>query len=154
MGERVNYRARSVKDGAKLLFFRFDSAGGDFGDEMAGAEAFAVSAEVVSEAREDLTFSGRQGFQAGMRYFFSGLGIPFEFFLAGNSVEFRLGRAWAKRADANSVGFHFFSEAFREKQIESFRSCVGRNIRNGLERSSGCENKNIAATAGAHFPQI
>src|SRR5260370_12399159 len=113
MCKRVNYRARSVKDGAKPLFFRFEHAGGDFGDETAGDEAFALSAEGVSEARDDVAFSGGQGFQTGVRYFFSGLGIPFEFFLAGHSVEFRLGRAWAKRANANPAGIHFFTAAFR-----------------------------------------
>ena len=133
MCERVNYRARSVKVGAKPLFFGLEHACGNFGDEAAGDEAFAVSAKIISEARDDVTFAGSQGFQAGLRDFFGGFNVTFEFFLTGNSVEFRLRRAWTKSAHTDSVRFHLFGEAFREKQIKSFRSRVSRNVGHGLE---------------------
>ena len=135
MCERVNYRARSVKVGAKPLFFGLEHACGNFGDEAAGDEAFAVSAKIISEARDDVTFAGSQGFQAGLRDFFGGFNVTFEFFLTGNSVEFRLRRAWTKSAYPDSVRFHLFGKPFREKQVKSFRGSVSGNIRNGLERS-------------------
>src|SRR5713101_1423997 len=135
MCERVNYRVRSVKVGAKPLFFGLEHACGNFGDEATRHKAFTVSAEIVSEARDDVTLAGSQSFQARMRDFFGGFGVVFEFFLTGNSVEFRLRRAWTKSAYPDSVRFHLFGKPFREKQVKSFRGSVSGNIRNGLERS-------------------
>ncbi len=154
MCERVNYRVRSVRVGAEPLFFRFEHARGNFGYEATRHKAFTVSAEIISEAGDNVALAGGQSFQAGMRDFFGGLGVMFEFFLTGNSVEFRLRRAWTKSAHTDSVGFHLFGEAFREKQIKSFRGSVSRNIGDGLERSGRGENEYVAAVALDHFRQI
>ncbi len=129
-------------------------AGGDFGDEAAGDQAFAVSAKIVSKAGDDVTFSSRERLQPRARDFFCGFHAALEFLLAGNGVEFRFRRAGAKGAHANSVRLHLFGKAFGEKQIERFRGGVGGDIRNGLEGSGGSENEHIAMPARDHFRQI
>jgi len=54
-----------------------------------------------------------------MGNFLGSFGIVFEFFLTGNSVEFRL--LYCKRADTPDVRkVSSLREAFREKQVESF----------------------------------
>ena len=45
-----------------LSFLGFEHAGGNFRYEAAGDEAFAVGAEIVSEAGDDVTFAGGQSF--------------------------------------------------------------------------------------------
>jgi len=49
------------------------------------------------------------------------------------SVEFGLSGGPAKRAQRNSVRFHFFGETFGEKQIKRFCGRIRRNVGNGLE---------------------
>ena len=92
----------------RLFLLRFEHAACDFGDEAAGNEALAMSAEVVPEAGDDVALPGRQSFQSGVGDFFRGLRVAYEFFLAGNGVEFGFRRAWAQGADADSVGLHLF----------------------------------------------
>ena len=60
MCEKVNYPS-IVKVGAKLLFFRLEHACGDFGYEATRHKAFTVSAEIISEAGDDVTLAGDQG---------------------------------------------------------------------------------------------
>jgi len=72
-----------------LLAFGLEHSGGDAGYETARDEAFAMRAEIISEAGNYVTFPRREGFQSGARNFFRGLGIFLEFFLAGDRVKFR-----------------------------------------------------------------
>jgi len=99
-------------------------------------------------------FARSQSLQSRVRDLFSGFGPTSEFFLAGNDVKLRLGRAGAKRANTDSVRFHLFREAFGEKQVERFRGRVGGNIRNGLKRSGRSQDQNIATAARDHSRQI
>ena len=92
-----------------------------------------MSAEIISEAGDDVTLAGSQGFQSCMRDFFCCLDTALEFFLLGNSVKFGLRRAWAKSAHADSIWFHLFGQSFCKQQIKGLGGSVGRNIRNGLE---------------------
>src|SRR5260370_31510014 len=108
----------------------------------------------MCEDTDTVALAAAQAFQAGMRDVFGGLGVMLEFFLTGNSVEFRLRRAWTKSAHPDSVRFHLFGEAFREKQIKSFRCSVSRNIGDGLERSGRGQDENVPAAARDHFRQI
>ena len=108
-----------------LFFVRPEHSCGNPGYEAAGDEAFAVSAEIIFEAGDDVTLARSQRFQSRLRDFFCALGIALEFFLAGDNMKFRFGRAWAKSAYANSMWFHFFGESFGEKEIEGFSRRVG-----------------------------
>ena len=153
MREEKRRQAAALQSVFSFLF-GLEHVGGDFGDEAARDEAFAVGAEIVAEAGDDVAFAGGQGFQPGVGDFFGGFGVAFEFFLAGNGVEFGFRRAGAESADADSVGFHFFGEAFGEEEIEGFCGGVSRNVGNGLEGSGGRENENIAASAGDHLRQV
>src|SRR6266403_2817171 len=136
------------------FFLGLEHVACDFCDEAAGNKAFAESAEIISEAGDNIALAGSEGSQSGVCHFFGGFGIALEFFLTRNGVEFGFGRAWAKSTDADSVGFHLFGKAFGEEQIEGFRGGVSRDIRNGLEGSGGSENKDIAAAARNHFRQV
>src|SRR5260370_25262727 len=97
MSERVNYRVRSVKVGAKPLFFRLEHACGNFGDETAGDEAVRRSDQGISEGRDDVTFSDSQGLQTGVGVFFLGFNVSFLFFLSSNTVLILTPAAPAKR---------------------------------------------------------
>src|SRR5260370_10131155 len=72
-----------------LLLRRLEHACGNSADEAPRDEAFAVRAEIISEAGNDVAFAGGQGFQPGADDFFGGLGLPLESLLAGDGVEFR-----------------------------------------------------------------
>src|SRR5882724_1552152 len=133
------------------FFLGLEHVACDFCDEAAGNKAFAVSAEIISEAGDNIALAGSEGSQSGVGHFFGGFGIALEFFLTRNGVEFGFGRAWAKSADADSVGFHLFGKAFGEKQIEGFCCGVSGNVGNGLEGRGRREDQNIASTARDHL---
>src|ERR1700676_4013333 len=96
--------------------FRLEHIAGDSGDQAAGDEAFAVGAEIVAEAGNDVAFAGGESLESVVGDFFGGFGAAFEFFLARDSVKFGFGGAGAESADADSVGLHFFGEALSEER--------------------------------------
>src|SRR6267378_5486458 len=127
--------ASAPAGGGSLFLLGLEHSAGNSGDKAAGDQAFAVSAEIISKAGDDVTFAGGQGFQPGMRDFFCSLGIALKFLLAGNGVEFGLRRARAKSAHADSMWFHLFRQALREEQVECFCCGVSRDVGNGLKGS-------------------
>ena len=56
--------SRSLAPGGRgsLFLLGLEHSAGNSGDEAAGDEAFAVGAEIVSEAGDDVTFAGGQSF--------------------------------------------------------------------------------------------
>jgi len=74
-----------------LFFFGLEHTGGDSGDEAAGDEAFTVGAEIISEAGNDVALARREGFQTGVRYFFSGLRFANKLILSRDDVKFGFG---------------------------------------------------------------
>src|SRR5216683_264526 len=110
---------------AGLFFRRLEHSCRNPRDEAAGDQAFAVCAQVISEAGNYVAFSSCERLQPSARYFFRGLGLSNEFLLSSHDMKFRLRRARAERANANSVRLHPFSKSFREEQVKSFRCRVG-----------------------------
>jgi len=80
---------RSVRQKRLLLVPGLEHSRGNSGDQAARNQSFAMRAEIIAETGNYVTFSRREGFQAGARDFFRGLGIFHEFFLAGGRVKFR-----------------------------------------------------------------
>src|SRR5690348_1026055 len=96
-----------------------------------------MRAQIISQARNDVTLSGGQRAQAGLRHFLRGLRTANEFLLACDRVELRNSGARAERANADAIRFHFLGETFCEEQVEGFGRSVRAKVGNTLERSSG-----------------
>src|SRR5437867_807582 len=117
-------RVRKESEVAWLFFRRLEHSCGNPRDEAARNQAFAVCAQIISKPGNHVAFSSRERLQPGACYFFRGLGLSNEFLLSSHDMKFRLRRAWAERANANSVRPHLLSKSFREEQVKSFRGRV------------------------------
>src|SRR4030088_454860 len=101
------------------FFFWAKQPSRDARDHRARRETHGFGAQPIGEAGDDRTLPGHERTESHACYFLGRLlRTPRVVALAGDFKKFALRRSRAKRADANSVLPHFFSEAFGKLQIK------------------------------------